>query len=116
MPVYLLDDRLAFPPPESAPEYGPLAVGGDLRPDRLVLAYSLGIFPWYSPGEPIQWHSPDPRMVLLANELRVTRSLRRTLRRAPFRLTLDTAFERVVAFNPLAPVGLLARAAFRIAA
>ncbi len=75
---------------------GPLAVGGDLRPDRLLLAYSLGIFPWYGPGEPIQWHSPDPRMVLLANELRVTRSLRRTLRKGRFRLTLDTAFGAVV--------------------
>ena len=75
---------------------GPLAVGGDLRPDRLLLAYSLGIFPWYGPGEPIQWHSPDPRMVLLADELRVTRSLRRTLRKGRFRLTLDTAFGAVV--------------------
>jgi leucyl/phenylalanyl-tRNA--protein transferase len=96
VPVYLLDDRLVFPPPERAPEYGPLAVGGDLRPDRLVLAYSLGIFPWYSPGQPIQWHSPDPRMVLLSDDLRVPRSLRRTLRKAPFRLTLDTAFDAVV--------------------
>lgn len=75
---------------------GPLAVGGDLRPERLVLAYSLGIFPWYSPNEPIQWHSPDPRMVLLADELRVTRSLRRTLRKGRFRVTLDTAFGEVV--------------------
>ncbi len=96
MSVYLLDERLSFPPPEEAPGLGPLAVGGDLRPDRLLLAYSLGIFPWYGPGEPIQWHSPDPRMVLLANELRVTRSLRRTLRRGRFRLTLDTAFGAVV--------------------
>ena len=75
---------------------GPLAVGGDLRPDRLILAYSLGIFPWYGPGEPIQWHSPDPRMVLLADELKVGRSLRRSIRKARFRLTLDTAFEAVV--------------------
>jgi leucyl/phenylalanyl-tRNA--protein transferase len=96
VPVYLLDERLAFPPLESAPRAGPLAVGGDLHPDRLVLAYSLGIFPWYGPGEPIQWYSPDPRMVLLSDELRVSRSLQRTLRKAPFRLTLDTAFQRVV--------------------
>jgi len=75
---------------------GPLALGGDLRPERLVLAYSLGIFPWYSPNEPIQWHSPDPRMVLLADELRVTRSLRRTIRKGRFRVTLDTAFAAVV--------------------
>jgi leucyl/phenylalanyl-tRNA--protein transferase len=96
VPFYVLDQRLAFPPPETAPRAGPMAVGGDLHPDRLVLAYSLGIFPWYGPGEPIQWHSPDPRMVLLADELRVPRSLRRILRKTPFRLTLDTAFRRVV--------------------
>ena len=96
MPVYLLDERLAFPPPEEAPRMGPLAVGGDLRPERLVLAYSLGIFPWYSANEPIQWHSPDPRMVLLADELRVTRSLRRTVRKERFRVSLDTAFAAVV--------------------
>jgi leucyl/phenylalanyl-tRNA--protein transferase len=71
-------------------------VGGDLSPERLVLAYSLGIFPWYGRGQPIEWHSPDPRMVLLAEDLRVSRSLRRILRKATFRLTLDTAFERVV--------------------
>jgi leucyl/phenylalanyl-tRNA--protein transferase len=96
VPVYLLDERLAFPAPERAPEAGPLAVGGDLRPERLVLAYSLGIFPWYGPNEPIQWHSPDPRMVLLADELRVSRSLRRTLKKTGLRLTLDTAFRQVV--------------------
>lgn len=96
MSVYLLDDRLLFPPPAAGPRARPLAIGGDLRPERLILAYSLGIFPWYGPGEPIQWHSPDPRMVLLADEVRVSRSLRRTLRREVFRLTLDTAFDRVM--------------------
>jgi leucyl/phenylalanyl-tRNA---protein transferase len=94
--VYRLDERLAFPPPERAPRAGALAVGGDLRPERLLLAYSLGIFPWYSEGEPIFWHSPDPRMVLLADEIRVPRSLRRTVRQGRFRLSLDTAFGRVV--------------------
>jgi leucyl/phenylalanyl-tRNA--protein transferase len=94
--VYLLDERLIFPPPAAAPRAQPLAIGGDLRPERLILAYSLGIFPWYGPGEPIQWHSPDPRMVLLADDIRVSRSLRRTLRKGEFRLTLDTAFERVM--------------------
>jgi leucyl/phenylalanyl-tRNA---protein transferase len=70
-------------------------VGGDLRPERLVLAYSQGIFPWYQRG-PILWHSPDPRMVLLADRLRVPRSLAKTIRRRPYVLTLDTAFERVI--------------------
>ena len=76
MPVFRLDDRLVFPPVRYA-EDGLLAVGGDLLPERLLLAYSQGIFPWYSEGQPILWHSPDPRFVLLAQDLRVSRSLRK---------------------------------------
>ncbi|HSD27134.1 MAG TPA: leucyl/phenylalanyl-tRNA--protein transferase [Vicinamibacteria bacterium] len=94
MPVYRLDERLVFPPPEHGPRRGPIAVGGDLRPERLLLAYSMGIFPWQ--GEPLHWHSPDPRMVLLADELKVSRSLRRTVKRGVFRITLDTAFTEVM--------------------
>jgi leucyl/phenylalanyl-tRNA--protein transferase len=94
VPVYRLDDRLLFPPPERGPRRAPIAVGGDLRPERLLLAYSMGIFPWQ--GEPLHWHSPDPRMVLLADELAVSRSLRRTIRRQRFRLTLDLAFTEVM--------------------
>jgi leucyl/phenylalanyl-tRNA--protein transferase len=71
-----------------------MAVGGDLRPERLLLAYSMGIFPWQ--GEPLHWHCPDPRMVLLADELKVSRSLRRTVRRVGFRVTLDTSFTDVM--------------------
>jgi leucyl/phenylalanyl-tRNA---protein transferase len=92
--VYHLDERLVFPPPETGPRHGPIAIGGDLRPERILLAYSLGIFPWQ--GEPLHWHSPDPRMVLLPDELRVSRSLRKTIARRPFRLTLDTAFRDVM--------------------
>ncbi len=95
MPVFRLDKRLVFPPPELA-EDGLLAVGGDLSPDRLLLAYAMGIFPWYDEGEPILWHSPDPRMVLTAAELHVPRSLERTLRRGTFGITFDAAFGRVV--------------------
>jgi leucyl/phenylalanyl-tRNA--protein transferase len=95
MPVYRLDHRLVFPPPGHA-EDGLLAVGGDLRPERLLLAYSEGIFPWYSEGQPILWHSPDPRMVLRAEDLHVTRSLRKTARKQPYRLSLDTAFRKVI--------------------
>jgi leucyl/phenylalanyl-tRNA--protein transferase len=94
MPVYILDDRLLFPPPERGPRRGPIAIGGDLSPERLLLAYSMGIFPWQ--GDPLDWHSPDPRMVLLADELRVSRSLARARKRRPFRLTLDTAFTQVM--------------------
>jgi leucyl/phenylalanyl-tRNA--protein transferase len=96
MPIFRLDHRITFPPADYA-EDGLLAVGGDLRPERLVLAYRSGIFPWYSEGQPILWHSPDPRMVLVASELEVPRSLRKTIRKSGFRLTLDTAFGKVVA-------------------
>lgn len=95
MPVFRLDERLLFPAPEQA-EDGLLAVGGDLSPERLLLAYSQGIFPWYSEGQPILWHSPDPRMVLLAGELHVPRSLARTIRRGAFEVRFDTRFAEVV--------------------
>lgn len=102
MPVFRLDERLLFPPPELA-EDGLLAVGGDLSSDRLLLAYSLGIFPWYDEGLPILWHSPDPRLVLHAAELHVPRSLERTLRRGTFRITFDAAFGQVVDACAAAP-------------
>lgn len=97
MPVYQLDERLVFPPPELADPNGLLAVGGDLRPERLLLAYSMGIFPWFSEGLPILWHSPDPRMVLTPAALHVPRSLRKAMRREPYEIRLDTAFEQVIA-------------------
>ncbi len=96
MAVYRLDSTLAFPAPEHADPSGLLAVGGDLEPERLLLAYSLGIFPWYEEGQPILWHAPDPRMVLIPSELRISRSLRKAIRRRPFDLKLDTRFEQVV--------------------
>ncbi len=96
MPVFQLGKELAFPPPEEAEPGGLLAVGGDLEPERLLLAYSLGIFPWYDEELPILWHSPDPRMVLRPGELRVSRSLRKVLRAGRFELALDTAFEQVI--------------------
>jgi len=96
MPVYRLGPDLAFPPPEEAEPSGLLAVGGDLRPERLLLAYSMGIFPWYDEEQPILWHSPDPRHVLLPSDLAVSRTLRRVLKRAAFAVTLDTAFEDVI--------------------
>ncbi len=96
MPVWKLDHRLWFPPPEEA-EDGLLAVGGDLRPERLLLAYSRGIFPWYEEGIPILWHSPDPRLVLEASSLHVPRSLRKTLRKHIYDIRYDTAFAQVIA-------------------
>jgi leucyl/phenylalanyl-tRNA--protein transferase len=96
MPVYRLGPELAFPHPEQGEPGGLLAVGGDLEPERLLLAYSAGIFPWYEQGQPILWHSPDPRAVLRPEALRVSRSLGRTLRRGRYEVRLDTAFEAVV--------------------
>jgi leucyl/phenylalanyl-tRNA--protein transferase len=96
MPVYRLGPEIAFPPPERAHPSGLLAVGGDLSPERLLLAYSMGIFPWYERGQPILWHSPDPRFVLLPAELHVPRRLERTIRQERFELRFDTAFASVL--------------------
>ena len=96
MPVYLLSEDLKFPPPQLAPQEGLLAVGGDLSQERLMLAYRMGIFPWYSENEPIMWWSPDPRSVLFPEQLRVSRSLRKTLRKKTFEITLNQDFEAVI--------------------
>jgi leucyl/phenylalanyl-tRNA--protein transferase len=103
MPVYQLDDSLEFPPPEGA-EDGLVAVGGDLHPQRLLAAYARGIFPWPHDGVidwpdgklPMLWFSPDPRMVLEAGRLHVSRSLRKVVRSDRFTVHLDTAFRQVV--------------------
>jgi len=95
VPVFRLDQRLVFPPPSLA-EDGRVAIGGDLRPERLLLAYSSGIFPWYDEGQPILWHSPDPRMVLESANLHVPKSLEKRIRKAPYRITLDAGFEKVI--------------------
>lgn len=96
MPVFALRDEPVFPPPELAEPDGLLAVGGDLSPERIILAYSNGIFPWYSDNSPILWWSPDPRLVLFPDELKVSRSLRQVLRRGVFRVTFDREFELVI--------------------
>ncbi len=96
MPVYRLGRELVFPDPEDSEPGGLLAVGGDLAPQRLLLAYATGIFPWYAEGQPILWHSPDPRAVLVPSALHVSRSLGRSLRRRRFEVRLDTAFADVI--------------------
>ncbi len=96
MPVFQLTGDLVFPDPSRADFDGLLAVGGDLGIERLLLSYRLGIFPWYSDGDPILWWSPDPRIVLFPEELKVSRSLRQTIKKGIFRVTLDTAFEEVI--------------------
>ena len=88
---------LRFPPVEHASPEGLLAVGGDLRCERLLAAYRRGIFPWYNDGQPILWWCPDPRAVLFPSKLIVSRSLRKTLRAEKYRVTLDRSFSQVVA-------------------
>jgi leucyl/phenylalanyl-tRNA--protein transferase len=86
----------SFPHPDLAAEDGLLVLGGDLSPKRLIEAYAWTIFPWYSQGLPILWWSPDPRLVLFPASLHLPRSLRRTLNKDQFRLSLDQAFESVI--------------------
>ncbi len=95
MPVYQLAPEIVFPPVDHA-EDGLLAVGGDLRPERLVAAYANGVFPWPHQGYPMLWFSPDPRFVLRPSQLHVARSLRKTLRKRFYDLRMDTAFAEVM--------------------
>lgn len=96
MPVYRLPPQHLFPRPQLAEPDGLLAVGGDLHPERLLLGYANGIFPWYSEGQPILWFSPDPRFVLELDQLRVGRSLKKRVRRGDYEIRLDTAFGAVL--------------------
>lgn len=96
MTIYRLFDAPVFPDPSEADPDGLLAIGGDLSPRRLIEAYANGIFPWYAPGSPILWWSPDPRLTLLPSELHVPKSLRRVLNARRFTFSLDTAFPRVI--------------------
>ena len=92
----LKEHDIRFPPVDRASPEGLLAVGGDLRPERLLEAYRHGIFPWYNEGDPILWWSPDPRAVLFPDKLHVSRSLKRSLRSNQFTITLDTSFRAVM--------------------
>ncbi|KOP37622.1 leucyl/phenylalanyl-tRNA--protein transferase [Flavobacterium sp. WLB] len=94
--MYFLFDRLYFPPVSEADDEGILAVGGDLSPERLKLAYNNGIFPWFNEGESILWWAPDPRMVLFLDELIVSKSMRNILNRNIFTVTFNTRFKEVI--------------------
>ncbi len=87
---------LRFPPVERATPEGLLAVGGDLRPERLLEAYRHGIFPWYNDDQPILWWSPDPRTVLFPDRLHVPRSVEKIIRRRQFTVTFDRSFREVM--------------------
>lgn len=94
--MYYLSSALFFPPIDQANRDGILAIGGDLSPERLQLAYQSGIFPWFEDGEPIIWWSPNPRMVLFLDELIVSKSMRNILNRDSFKVTFNQDFRAVI--------------------
>ena len=94
--MYLLSENTQFPDVSKASIDGLLAYGGDLSIDRLINAYSNGIFPWFEEGEPILWWSPDPRFVLVPNELKVSKSLKKLIRDNAFTITENKAFKEVI--------------------
>ncbi|WP_343488116.1 leucyl/phenylalanyl-tRNA--protein transferase [Allomuricauda sp. d1] len=96
LPIALLDDSLSFPDVEEATEEGLLAIGGDLSTERLLLAYRSGIFPWFNEDSLILWWSPDPRMVLYPEKVKVSKSMKKVIRDDQFRLTKNAYFERVI--------------------
>ncbi|WP_411679364.1 leucyl/phenylalanyl-tRNA--protein transferase [Clostridium thailandense] len=96
MPIFRLNDDLIFPHPSLAEEDGLLAVYGDLCPDRLMLAYQNGIFPWFSEGEPILWWSPDPRFILYPQDIKVSHSMKKLLKKNTYRISFDTCFRDVI--------------------
>jgi leucyl/phenylalanyl-tRNA--protein transferase len=103
--VVALDADTPFPPLRAALQHpnGLLAIGGDLTPQRLLDAYAHGIFPWFSPGEPVLWWSPDPRMVMFPDELKVSRSLAKRLKKNNYEVRFDTAFREVMQACSTAP-------------
>lgn len=97
MPVFrLLDEDISFPPAYLADEYGRLAIGGDLSPERLLLAYQSGLFPWFNPDEPIIWWSPNPRFVLFPDELKVAKSMRPIFNQNKFTYSFDQHFRTII--------------------
>lgn len=94
--VWLNPFRLDFPDPERSSSKDVIAAGGDLSPERLLAAYKRGIFPWYNEGEPILWWSPDPRMVLFPDDLKIAKSMRPLFNSQKFKVTYDTVFQEVM--------------------
>lgn len=94
--MYFLSQELYFPPVEEASVEGVLAIGGDLSPERLILAYKSGIFPWFNDDEPILWWAPPERMVLFFEDLKISKSMRNVLNQNKFKVTFNTAFREVI--------------------
>lgn len=96
MPIYRLSDDLVFPDPSLSEDDGLLAIEGDLSPERLLLAYSNGIFPWFSDDEPILWWSPDPRFIVYPKDIRISHSMKKLLKKNTYRVSFDTCFRDVI--------------------
>ena len=96
MPIYQLTDEIIFPKPELAEDDGLLAIGGDLRWERLLLAYSNGIFPWYNEYDPILWWCPKPRFIIKPNEVKISKSMKRVFNKGEFKVTFNNDFEGVI--------------------
>ncbi|GAB4125354.1 MAG: leucyl/phenylalanyl-tRNA--protein transferase [Raineya sp.] len=96
MSYHFLNKQLYFPPIEEADEEGIVAIGGDLSTERLLLAYKSGIFPWFSPGDPIVWWSPDPRFVLYPEKIKISKSMKQLFKKQSFKVSLDLCFEDVI--------------------
>lgn len=95
--VFRLDEEeIIFPDPALAEEDGLLAIGGDLRPERLILAYHYGIFPWFNEDDPICWYAPHERCVIYPERVRVTKSMGKVMKSGEFRISMDTAFPSVI--------------------
>ncbi len=97
MPLFRLSKRLDFPPAWLARSDGLLCIGGDLSTRRLLLAYENGIFPWFSEAEPILWWSPDPRLVLFPEDINISKSLKKKIRKNHFKVRVDSSFEQTIA-------------------
>lgn len=96
MAVFRLSEELIFPDPELADEDGLLAIGGDLTPERLLLAYRMGIFPWFSDGDPILWWSPKNRSVILDGQINVNKSTKKIIKKSSWEVGFDENFEEVI--------------------
>jgi leucyl/phenylalanyl-tRNA--protein transferase len=94
--MHLLNNEISFPDPSTADADGLVAIGGDLSVERLLLAYKMGIFPWYNEDEPILWWSPDPRCVLFPDKLKISKSMKPVINKGEFRFTMNRAFKEVV--------------------
>jgi len=96
MPIYKLSDDLVFPDPSLSEDDGLLALDGDLSPERLLLAYANGIFPWFSEGEPILWWSPNPRFIVYPKDIKISHSMKKLLKKNTYKISFDTCFRDVI--------------------